>query len=217
MTIKLTDSQSNVLTRNGGSELKRAILDEARNVLLSQGYTDLSMRRIASAVGCTATSIYLYFKNKDAIFHALIDEGFEKLDRELRTALTEARSPAERMRQLCRRYLEFGLGNPEYYEVMFMLHPKHMERYPRESYRRARRNLESIAEGLKAAYTSEGLSLEELSVQATVIWASLHGTVSLLIAQRIDVGLDREAILEEAVDQATRRANGFHPPPSHLL
>ena len=34
---------------------------------MEQGYPALSTRKIGSAVGCTATSIYLYFKSKDAL------------------------------------------------------------------------------------------------------------------------------------------------------
>ena len=54
------------MPRNG-TDLKPRILREARNVLLEEGYTALSTRRIARGVGCTAASIYLYFKNKDEI------------------------------------------------------------------------------------------------------------------------------------------------------
>ena len=61
------------------TDLRRSLMDEARRMLLSDGYTSLSMRKLAKSVGCTATSIYLYFSNKDALIHALIDEGMEGL------------------------------------------------------------------------------------------------------------------------------------------
>ena len=43
---------------------------------------------------------------------------------------------------MCRAYLRFAIENPAYYEIMFTLHPQHMERYPQDKYRRVRRNLE---------------------------------------------------------------------------
>ena len=46
-------------------DLKRAILEEARRTSWGRAPA-LSTRKIASAVGCTATSIYLHFKSKDA-------------------------------------------------------------------------------------------------------------------------------------------------------
>ena len=178
-------------------------------MLLSEGYTSLSMRKIAAAVGCTATSIYLYYKGKDDLIHALIDEGMEQLHDDLRATLAQGGDAGERLERLCRRYVEFGLENLEFYEVMFMLHPSHMERFPAERYRRARRNLDiftetlrEATEGAEPAGTDAGLD-RELALATTVLWSSLHGTISLLIAERIDVKVDRSALIDGAVDHAT--------------
>jgi len=119
-------------------------------MLLSDGYKSLSMRKLAKSVGCTATSIYLYFSNKDALIHALIDEGMEKLRVVLEGALADASTAKQRLEAICRAYLDFGLANPEYYEAMFMLHPQRMERYPAEKYRLARRNLDLFRAALAA-------------------------------------------------------------------
>lgn len=190
------------MTRSRSTTLEQAILDETRRVLLSEGHTQLSMRRIASAVGCTATSIYLYFNNKDALIHALIDEGMEKLYGELQAAVEGVDDPAERLERLCRTYVGFGLENAEYYEVMFMLHPKQMERYPAEKYRKARRNLDIFGEAMAAILGEQEGARRDLKIAATVIWSSLHGTVSLQIAQRTDVSIPQADLIEEAVRHA---------------
>lgn len=184
------------------TELQPAILDEARRVLVEQGYDQLSMRRIASAVGCTATSIYLYYRSKDDLVHALIDEGMERLHAELRSAIDGVDDPRERLERLARRYLEFGVENPEYYEVMFLLRAEQMERYPPARYRRAHRNLDLFAETLAAARGADPLDEAALEALATAVWSSLHGAVSALIAQRIHVRTDRAALVRVAVAQA---------------
>lgn len=173
------------------------------------------MRRLAKAVGCTATSIYLYFENKDALLHALIDEGMELLNRDLLGSIEDrplgvnaAPGDANRLEALCRAYLRFGLEQRAYYEVMFMLPPERMERYPVENYRHARRNLELFSTEL-GAY-SRGLDRppgeSELEMTTTVTWTALHGAVSLLLAQRIDVGLDREVLIDRVVRLAVSSA-----------
>ncbi|MEM9381641.1 MAG: TetR/AcrR family transcriptional regulator [Planctomycetota bacterium] len=183
-------------TRSTGTDLQLAILDEARRVLLESGYAALSTRRIASAVGCTATSIYLYYASKDALIHALIDEGFVELNRRvLAAARGEDGEPLERMRRAALAYVDFAFERPQYYEVMFMLRPAQMERYPAEAYRRARRPLEVLAE-------MTGLPEEQALLRGTIAWATLHGLVSLLIAQRVDVRLDREALVRDTVHAA---------------
>lgn len=178
--------------RGTGADLKRAILDEARRTLLEQGYPALSTRKIASAVGCTATSIYLYFKSKDALVHALIDEGFEELNGRIDAATTAEGTPLERLERGARAFVEFGLERPPYYEIMFCLRQEQMERYPAESYRRARRSLETFAR-LASMGPAEGLH------RGTIVLAALHGLVTLLIARRVDVRLDREALIRDAI------------------
>ena len=181
--------------RGTGADLKRAILEEARRTLVEQGYPALSTRKIAAAVGCTATSIYLYFKSKDALVHALIDEGFEELNRRLEEALAVEGTGLERLQRGARAFVDFGLERPAYYEIMFLLRPERMERYPAEAYRRARRSLDAFAE-LASVPTEEGLR------RGTIVLAALHGLVALLIAQRIDASLDQETLITEAIRSA---------------
>jgi AcrR family transcriptional regulator len=181
------------------SNLQPKILRNARAMLLAEGYRGLSMRKLANGVGCTATSIYLYFKNKDELIHSLIDEGIGHLYDRLRTAAQQAKGAQERVDGLCRAYLDFGLENPEYYEIMFQLHPTHMTRYPAEKYRRARQNLQLFTEALATrANRSDGPTTED-HLRANTIWSNLHGAVSLLLAGRVDVRLDKEAYLEAVI------------------
>ena len=178
--------------RATGTDLKQAILDEARRVLEEQGYTSLSTRRLASAVGCTATSIYLYFKSKDALIYALIEEGFEELNKRMISAAKGDGTLLERMERASMEYVRFGLERTHYYEIMYTLRAEQMERFPAASYRRARIGLEAFAE-MTGASPNAGLLV------GTTLWSSLHGLVSLMIANRIDVGIDREALIAHTV------------------
>ncbi|HRK73558.1 MAG TPA: TetR/AcrR family transcriptional regulator, partial [Rhodothermales bacterium] len=123
------------MARTSGTNLRREILDTTRRLLIQDGYQNLSMRKIANAIGYSATSIYLYFENKDNLVHALIDEGMEKMQQLLLGIDNLLTDPLKALRELCNRYVAFGLENPEYYEVMFQLHPARMARYPVEKYR----------------------------------------------------------------------------------
>ncbi len=178
--------------RATGTELQRAILDEARRVLEEQGYTALSTRRLASAVGCTATSIYLYFQSKDALIYALIEEGFEELNGRMLRAVEGDGTVIERLQRAAEAYIRFGLEETHYYEIMFMLRAEQMERFPAASYRRARTTLDAFAQ---VAQMDPEVGL----VAGTGVWANLHGLVSLLIAQRIDIRIDRETLIQHTI------------------
>ena len=59
--------------------LRDRILQTSRSILFSKGYDAISMRKIAGLVGVSATSIYLYFENKNHLVHTLIEESVEEL------------------------------------------------------------------------------------------------------------------------------------------
>ena len=188
------------------TDLRRAILDTARQRLMQEGYKNLSMRKIAHEVSCSPGTIYLYFKNKDAIFYALIDEGMERLCAILEPLQTIEPDPLLRLKRLCRDYVDFGLENPGYYEIMFMSHPMALERYPKEKYRRNRRMLELTASTLVACADHGIIEITDPLIDATVLWASLHGLVSLMAARRVDISLEKESLIETAIEHAI---NGF--------
>ncbi|MCB9896975.1 MAG: TetR/AcrR family transcriptional regulator [Planctomycetes bacterium] len=189
------------------AQVPRRILEQTRHLLVRDGWAALSMRKVAARVGCTATNLYRHFASKDALVHALIDEGMAELHGRLAVAVADGGSPDERLECLCRAYLSFARTNREYYEIMFMLHPERMERYPPESYRRARRNLELIEDVLA---DGRGVARDDarLPAAATAVWSALHGAASLQLAFRVDHSIDHAALEDELVALAL---TALHP------
>ena len=186
------------------SDLRRKILDVTRRLLVQDGYQNVSMRKIARATGTSATSIYLYFQNKDTLFHTLIEEGFERLYRELTAAADGILDPVERLETLGRSYIDFALRNPEYYEIMLYVRADTMQRFPPRKYRRARRTLDCFADTLRAGIEAGVFGVESAEVQACVVWATLHGAVALLCSTRIDAGIEAGAFADAAVRHAVQ-------------
>lgn len=189
-------------------DLRNEILARARHLLTREGYRDVSMRKIARAAGCSVSSIYTHFDSKDALIHTLIDEGFQRWYEEALTIGTLPEPPAERLQRLCRRYIEFGLENPELYEVMYLFRPKRMSRFPKELYRRTRRSLEMTTALLFAANPERYGTERAARLQASVGWSLLHGVVSTILAGRLDSRIDRDAYIDAAVDRVVSAAFG---------
>jgi AcrR family transcriptional regulator len=187
------------------SDLRRQILDTARQILIEQGYASLSLRRIASHIGCSATAIYLYFDNRDALVHSLIDEGFALLyDRMTKAgeSTTNDGDAIARLRKIAWEYISFGLENPEYYEIMFMLNPKDLTRFPTEKYRRASKSMDPFIAELRAGISDGRFRPVNLRSYANVIWASLHGGTAIVLARRLDVRIDQRQFLRELVENS---------------
>lgn len=183
------------------NQLRRRILDVTRDLLIGHGITHLSIRMIARRVGCSVGTIYFYFENKDVLVHALIEEGFDKLLEIQEQTEVLVADPLERLQTLCRNYIRFGLDNPEYYEIMFMLKPPQMARYPAEKYRKARRGLEVLSAAIAQCHQSGFMQVHQPFVRAHLIWGFMHGIITLLQAKRIDRSIDRNTLIEETVRQ----------------
>ncbi len=181
------------------TDLRTAILDAARQRLVREGYRDLSMRDVATAVGCSVSSIYLYFTSKDALVHALMDEGFEQWYRRISAIADGAGSAGEKLEAIARAYVDFGLANREFYEIMYMFHSDRMARYPKELFRRARRNFDLMG-ALVTQYAPESVQgEEEARIAATALWATLHGVVSTIISDRLDRRIDQQRYVDGAI------------------
>ena len=59
------------------AETKAKILESAKNEFLEKGFMNASLRTIASNAGVTTGAMYRHFKDKDALFCALVDEAID--------------------------------------------------------------------------------------------------------------------------------------------
>jgi AcrR family transcriptional regulator len=99
--------------------LRERILDAARRIVMREGFTALSMRKIADAIEYSPATLYLHFASRDEIAHALCAEGYAQL-LETFVPLADVIDPAERLKALGRAYVAFGVANPETYRLIFM-------------------------------------------------------------------------------------------------
>lgn len=193
------------------SGLRAATLDTTRSLLVRDGYENLSMRKIARQVGCSVSSIYEHFAGKDQLVHALMEEGFQRWYDVASEAAGAPGTPAERLELHCRRYVEFGLGNPEFYEIMYVLRPRFTERFPRESFRRATRAMDVLSRLVHEAAPGAFASAEAARIHAHVVWALLHGVVSTIVATRLDVRVDQAAYVDASIRFAVDAIRRMEP------
>src|SRR2546425_146185 len=103
--------------------VRRAILDAARGLFVSEGYDNVSIRKVAERIEYSPAAIYGYFPSKDDIFFALAEEGFRLLgDPGVGEAHERLQNlpPLERVRAVFWRLYEFSRQQPEYFALMFV-------------------------------------------------------------------------------------------------
>lgn len=180
--------------------LRDRILEITRHMLFSDGYSSISMRKIAKAVGVSATSIYLYFENKDHLVHTLIEESVEDLSVAIEEGAAQQDDTIARFEAIIHSYVEFALQNSEKYQVIYMVQSERMARYPKEKFRKARRGYTLLGSVLEKGVQEGLMDLDEPMIAAYSIWAQLHGVISVVLNQRLDSRIDREKFIEESID-----------------
>ena len=83
-------------------EVRRKILDAARDLFATEGYANVTMRKIAEAIEYSPTTIYGHFEDKDDLVDALCHEDFARLlavfDEQTPTADPDRAHPPARTR-----------------------------------------------------------------------------------------------------------------------
>jgi TetR/AcrR family fatty acid metabolism transcriptional regulator len=101
------------------SEAKRErILDAAVKVFAAEGFYNAKVAQIAQAAGIADGTIYLYFKSKDDLLISLFEDRMERINDNLRVALSSAPNAPERLRRVVQLHLELIEQNRAMGEVI---------------------------------------------------------------------------------------------------
>jgi len=106
------------MTRAANIDLPERILAEAQQIVMTSGYQGINMRRLASLVGVSATTLYHYFENKEAILAKLRIWAAEILNDRIRTIPADIAADAF-LAELGRRYVAYAQEKPNLYRLLF--------------------------------------------------------------------------------------------------
>ncbi len=176
-------------------ELRRTILDAARDAFGRGGYESVSMRSLAEALGVSHGSIYVYFKDKDEIFDALVTESFDQLAASLRRMPGKGGDPVRFLRRAGRKYVEFGLENPGAYEFAFILRRPGGTHKPHAAYGYLRAAVQRCIDAKR-------FRIRNVDAASQALWAAVHGITSLLILRPHFPWAAKKTLIGMVVDSA---------------
>ncbi len=164
--------------------MRKLILSTAMDLFLTEGFTNVSIRRIADKIEYSPGTIYLYFKDKDEILFALHNEGFEELYKHQLSVLP-IRDPKERLRKHAEAYIRFGLEHPEYYNLMFIMRSPMRKIEQGEDWGAGRRSLEFLRENVQECVGTLFGKDTDVKTATLALWAAAHGILSLILRNRL--------------------------------
>jgi AcrR family transcriptional regulator len=164
-------------------EMRRAVLEAAKEIFLEKGFYSASIRNIAEKIEYSPGTIYLYFKDKNDIFHALHEEGFTKL-LGMMQPLQHVVNPMERLIAMGKVYMEFAYTNKDLYDLMFIMEaPIHAE-IDRDKWEMGDKTLNFLKLVLVDCQKMGHFQDKNIDYLSFMIWSSLHGMCALYCRKR---------------------------------
>lgn len=122
VTAELSD-QDQVATKLGKREQtkivnRESILNAAREVFAELGYGETTVRDIIRKTGLASGTFYNYYKSKEEVFEALMDEGMMRIRPRIRAERIRSRTFEEFVRNAYRAYFEYLATDTHTFQIM---------------------------------------------------------------------------------------------------
>ncbi len=148
---------------------RRQILEGAKRVFVSTGFDAASMNDITRESGVSKSTLYVYFRSKEELFHALIAEEREAYFADIEELLVDAGRPDVTLRRFAQRLFDLMLS-PEAMTAKrtVIAVASRMPELGREFYRRGpMRGLALVAEFIRRASELGTLKVEDHELAAS--------------------------------------------------
>ncbi|MEI9937919.1 MAG: TetR/AcrR family transcriptional regulator [Pseudomonadota bacterium] len=199
----------------GLDDTRALLVTAARDLFLESGEPGFSLREVARRVGVSPAAVYRHFDGKEALTFAACTQGFQVFSNYLVRALA-APSPLERALAACEQYRAFGLENPLDYRFIFMspaeqVHvPKEMATFASDGPMLPQHStfqflVDRIRECMDAGVIARG----DPETTAVLVWAHLHGLVSLRLSGLLEAIGDNQAFAEVYRQSVARLLRGL--------
>jgi AcrR family transcriptional regulator len=164
--------------RGEGTRLREDLIAAARELLSgAESESDVSIRKVTRAVDVTPQALYLQFETLDELLFAVYSAEFTEL-RSALEAVTSGLAPGPAaLRAMCHAYVTFAAEHPSQYRLMMSVRGRVHEDWDPTKLPGA-----PVIMLLNEAIAASALDPEgalSLDAAVTLLWATLHGIVSL--------------------------------------
>ena len=154
--------------------LKKELIKCACKMCERDGYTKLSIRSLAKESKVSQTAPYRHFKKKEDLYAAIVKEGFEKLNKEMKSI--QIKNAKNYLISCGKTYIDFGLKNANTYDLMFGTAVGNYADYPDLS-ESANRLFQFLMSSFKRLSDDDN---EIIAFKCITLWSMVHGLVGII-------------------------------------
>jgi AcrR family transcriptional regulator len=169
-----------VLTDEEVAAFRGDVCRVASVLFARHGVEGVTMRQIAAELGCSSTTAYRYFKNKDEILAAVRAAAFNRFGDVIEAAARSSRDPLKCARNVGQAYLGFALEHPDAYRMMFDMSQAAAtaDAGLAQALARARRSMVAYL----VPMIDKGILRGDADALGQMLWAAAHGLVMLRLS-----------------------------------
>jgi AcrR family transcriptional regulator len=179
-------------------QFREALCDSATRLFAENGYEGVTMRALATDLGCSPMTPYRYFENKAQIFEAVQTAASTRFANALEAAHHKQQDHLSRLRALCWSYVRFALDEPHAYRIMFELDQAERPQWPRNA--EEPRGWLFMHAAVEAAVADNAISGDP-DILAHLFWSGVHGLVALHLSGMLVMGRGLEELVEAFIDR----------------
>lgn len=159
-------------------EIREMVLDAAETIIINEGYSALTVRRIAMEIGYTVASIYMVFTNMaDLAVHIkanTVDDLAEQLQQ------VPDCVPEQHIAELAKAYLKFADRNFNRWRMIFVQDAEGPEWYQEK--------INQIFSRVEAQFAqlAPSCSTQQSEQAARALWSGVHGICTLSLTGELD-------------------------------
>ncbi len=180
-------------------DLRRALLEAARELIDEHGPAGLTLREAARRAGVTHAAPYRHFADKEALLAALAEEGFAALHAEIERAMSGLVA-GDQLEAVGIAYVRFAHARPAQFRVMFGAEIGDKRRYA--SLMRADQAVfDLLCQAIRGAQEAGLIAPGNPARLGMVHWSMMHGVAALVV----DGQMERAGVREEHFEEFARR------------
>ncbi|MDP3589630.1 MAG: TetR/AcrR family transcriptional regulator, partial [Methylobacter sp.] len=159
-------------------EIREMVLDAAETIIINDGYSALTVRKIAMDIGYTVGSIYMVFANMADLLIHIKANTVDELTGQLQQV--QGCPPKQQIAELAKVYLHFAVQNFNRWTLIYMPDAKTPDWY--------RQKVDGIFSLVEAQFAqlAPDSSAQQCKQAARVLWSGIHGVCTLSLTGKLD-------------------------------
>ena len=179
------------------TQRENRIADIAQEILFEYGYEHTTILQIAKAAGYNKRTIYLYFKDKEEIFLAVVLRGLSIMYDMLEQSLRSSESKIRELRALGEVFFKFSLEHPEFLKLIMIFESNNCIYYkdlkpplePGKYQKACQAKTDAVADlmtgALKKAIENGSIKTKLTPVQLMlVLWGQVFGVMQIILMRQ---------------------------------